>query len=289
MNAREIVERGLMMLSENPDALNSESCAKPSELDPGFWTSHTESGSLLAHGLCLVFKHKPPNNEADAERKKLTEWRARLGEIVSEYGTDQTERSSYYVKQVNEMHVYMLDAADFFVQANASTGDAARDLLQQAFHKAINATAIEDSLVPTPDSPTILFLSAHEFYGTLLLMTNDQTRGKAAYEAFDHAAKKQAVQLSTHLGKARAKKLEGCPGDAKVHYQAAKDMLDTKSDGEALPFWEELQDGLSLSGDCVEPKDDNSLTNAALGQKVMLMLLGIVALGLRGNSIGAGF
>lgn len=251
MEAREILEHGLFLFLTGkpfPDI----ACGVSPLLEPGFWTSHTESGALLAHGLCRVLRDRPGMGVGSPGRSELDALRLRLAQIPSEFGGDNAANPSpYYNHQVNLMHVEMLDAADYFVQAQEATDEASRrSLLEMAWATAADATALEEQLVAQPDSPTILFLSAHELVGILRLQSRQPADARKAFAAFGNAAALQATQLSTELGRARAKELEGCPGEAAAWYRSAAALLDPESDEEALPFWDEMQRGMKLEGGC---------------------------------------
>ncbi|CAE8626286.1 unnamed protein product [Polarella glacialis] len=254
MDAREILDRAFVMLPQTQLLDVAMNCTNPEELVPGFWTSHTESGATLAHGLCQVFKFRPSADEANPQRVALSALRARFVEVPGEYGWEEpTNLSPWYIYQVNLMHVAMLDAADFFVQAQDSVNcDAKQSLFTQAWAHAANATSIEDVLVPVADSPTILFMSAHELYGMLLLMTGEKAHAAMASMAFAKARSSQGPQLATRLGQARAKALAGLPCEAAAWYEEVLAMMDQASDKADLPFWAELQQGLAM---CQSPED----------------------------------
>lgn len=241
MEARRVLfDRGMVLLTGQDSDLESIECRSPAERVPGFWRSHTESGVLLAHGLCYALKHRPGNSSSDPMRKEMVDIRTRLAEIPVEFGPLETRPSDHYIHKVNSMHVHMFDAADHFI-----AGD-----LNSAWMEADKAIEIEDKLEPTADSPTILFIGAHEFKGMLLLMNKDVESAKLAGEQFEKAIRRQGPQLSTLLGAARAKRLQHCGDDAKEAYETVADFLDSNSDGPDLPFWDELQEGLALSGKC---------------------------------------
>lgn len=274
MEAREILERGLLLLLAGQPFPAEIDCGVPPLLEPGFWQSHTESGALLAHGLCFVFQQRPGASASLPDRVTLNAIRERLAEIPAEFGgDDEGNPSPYYNHRVNLMHVAMLDAADHFVQAQMA-GDAAdaQELLQVAWDQADSAAAVEDALLAQPDSPTILFLSAHELLGILKLQTQQSSDAEAAFKAFESAASLQARQLSTELGRARARQVQGCPGDARLWYQRTAALLDMDhSDGDALPFWEAMQAGLQLEGECAEPSTTESSVSGAVGTANLLL------------------
>ncbi|CAE8615356.1 unnamed protein product, partial [Polarella glacialis] len=195
-----------------------------------------------------VFKFRPSADEANPQRVALSALRAQFAEVPGEFGWEEpTKLSPWYNHKVNLMHVAMLDAADFFVQAQeAVNSDAKQSLFTQAWAHAANATSIEDVLMPVADSPTILFMSAHELYGMLLLMTGDKANAAMASTAFAKARSSQGPQLATRLGQARAKALAGLPCEAAAWYAEVLAMMDQASDKADLPFWAELQQGLAM-------------------------------------------
>jgi len=134
MDARVILDMAFVMLPQTQLIGAAMNCTNPEGLAPGFWTSHTESGAALAHGLCQVFKYRPPSDKANPRRVALSAFRAQCVEVAGEHGgEDPTKLSPWYIHKVNLMHVAMLDAADFFVQAqDAVNSDAKQSLFTQA-------------------------------------------------------------------------------------------------------------------------------------------------------------
>merc|ERR1739844_408935 len=88
---------------------------------------------------------------------------------------------------------------------------------------------------------------------------------------FEKATKHQGPQLSTYLGAARAKRMQRCGDDAKKAYEIVANFLDSNSDGSDLPFWNELQEGLALSGDCeAEEQNDGGSSQEAVSVVTVL-------------------